>query len=146
VTVDHPDEIGRPQWQANRRLPEGRELIVTVGDFVLMLSEPSARWLLAMLAAIMAPQLEPDGDSGSPAPVGCGTLLPDVVRVRVLVGVHAYNPAEVGRPRWSGRHELEITIGEVAVYLTDASARWLVEVLTAALVEELEVSQGVGEA
>src|ERR1700730_17173026 len=146
VTVDHPEEIGRPHWKFNRRLPEGRELIVTMGDFVLMLSEPAARWLLAMLAAIMAPQLEPAGASRSPAPIGCGTLLPDVVRVRVLVGVHAYNPAEVGRPRWSGRHELVITIGEVAVYLTDAAARWLLEVLTAALVEELEVSQGVGEA
>jgi hypothetical protein len=144
--VDHPEEIGRLRWQANRRLPEGRELIVTVGDFVLMLSEPAAWCLLTMLAAIMAPDLEPEGDSGAPVPIVYGTSLSDGVRVRVEMAVHAHNPAEVGRPRWSGRHEIVVTVGEVAVYLSEAAARWLLKVLTAALVGETEVSNGVGEA
>jgi hypothetical protein len=145
VTVDHPQEIGRARWQVNRLLAEGRELIVTVGDFVLMLSEPAAWRLLTMLAAIMAPQLEPAGDPGPPASMGRGTWLSDAVRVRVQVGVHAHNPAEVGRPRWE-RQELVVTIGDVVVYLSEAAARWLLKVLTAALVGGPDASHGVGEA
>ena len=57
----------------------------------------------------------------------------------------AYTPAEVGRPRWDG-HELVVTIGDVVVYLSEAAARWLSKVLTAALAGEPEVSHGVGEA
>jgi hypothetical protein len=140
VSVAHPEEIDRPHWQANRRLPEGHELIVTVGDFVLMLSEPAARWLLAMLTAIIAPKLEPDGDSGSRAPIGCGTSLSDCVRVRVQVAVHAHNPAEVGRPRWE-RNELVLAVGDVVLVLSEPAARWLLKVLTAALAGEPEVSQ-----
>jgi hypothetical protein len=136
VTVDHPQEIGRAVWQANRLLAEGRELIVTVGDFVLMLSEPAAWRLLTMLAAIIAPDPQPEGG---------GTSLSDVVRVRVQVSVHAHNPAEVGRPRWE-RQELVVTIGDVVVYLSEAAARWLLKVLSAALVGGPEASRGVGEA
>jgi hypothetical protein len=134
--VDHPQEIGRARWHANRRLTEGRELIVTVGDFVLMLSEPAAWRLLTLLAAIMGPQPE-----GGPRPPAMG----DAVRVRVEVGVHAYNPAEVGRPRLEG-HELVVTIGDVVVYLSETAARWLLKVLSAALVGRPDVSRGVGEA
>jgi hypothetical protein len=125
-------------------LPEGRELIVAVGDLVLMLSEPTAQWLLAMLAAVMAPGPEPEGGSGLPGP-GCGTSLSDAVRVRVQVWVHAHNPAEVGRPRLE-RQELVVTIGDVVVYLSEPAARWLLKVLAAALAGEQEVSQGVGAA
>jgi hypothetical protein len=135
--VDHPQEIGRARWQANRLLAEGRELIVTVGDFVLMLSEPAAWRLLTMLAAILGPQ--PEGGPRPPASMG------DAVRVRVEVGVHAYNPAEVGRPRWE-RQELVVTIGDVVIYLSETAARWLLKVLTAALVRGPDVSHGVGEA
>jgi hypothetical protein len=138
VTVDHPQEIGRARWHANRLLAEGRELIVTVGDFVLMLSEPAAWRLLTLLAAVIAPDPQP-------ASMGGGTLLSDAVRVRVQVGVYAYNPAEVGRPRWD-HHELVVTIGDVVVYLSEAAARWLLKVLSAALVGGPDASQGVGEA
>src|ERR1700730_18180275 len=96
VTVDPPQESGRARWQVNRLLAEGRELIVTVGDFVLMLSEPAAWRLLTMLAAFIAPDLQPEGGPRPPASMGRGTLLSDAVRVRVQVGVHAYNPADVG--------------------------------------------------
>ena len=117
-----------------------------MGDFVLMLSEPAAWRLLTMLAAVIAPDPpQPEGGPRPPASMGGGTLLSDVVRVRVQVGVHAYNPAEVGRPRWDG-HELVVTIGDVVVYLSEAAARWLSKVLTAALAGEPEVSHGVGEA
>jgi hypothetical protein len=145
VTVDHPQEIGRADWQANRLLAEGRELIVTVGDFVLMLSEPAAWRLLTMLAAVMAPQSEPEGGPRAPESMGGGTSLSDAVRVRVQVAVHAHNPAEVGRPRWD-HHELVVTIGDVVVYLSEAAARWLLKVLSAALVGGPDVSRGVGEA
>jgi len=143
VTVDHPQEIGRARWQANRLLVEGRELIVTVGDFVLMLSEPAAWRLLTLLAAIIGPQ--PEGRPRPPASMGGGTSLSDAVRVRVEVGVHAHNPAEVGRPRLEG-HELVVTIGDVVVYLSETAARWLLKVLSAALVRGPDVSRGVGEA
>src|SRR5260370_640877 len=106
VTVDHPQEIGRARWHANRLLAEGRELIVTVGDFVLMLSEPAAWRLLTMLAAIIAPGRRREGARGPAA------SMPDAVRVRVEVGVHAHNPAEVGRPGWDHR-ELVVTMGDV---------------------------------
>jgi hypothetical protein len=146
VTVDHPQEIGRAHWQANRLLAEGRELIVTVGDFVLMLSAPAAWRLLTMLAAVIAPDPpQPEGGPRPPASMGGGTSLSDAVRVRVQVGVHAHNPAEVGRPRWD-HHELVVTVGDVVVYLSEAAARWLSKVLTAALAGEPEVSRGVGEA
>jgi hypothetical protein len=137
VTVDYPEEIGRPHWQANRRLPEGRELIV--------LSQPAARWLLAMLTAILDPQPDPEGGSRLPAPMAGGAALWDGVRVRVQVGVQVHNPAEVGRPRWD-RHELVVTIGDVVVYLSEAAARWLPKVLNAALAGEPDVFHGVGEA
>ena len=136
MTVDHPQEIGQARWHANRLLAEGRELIVTVGDFVLMLSEPAAWRLLTLLAAILGPQPE-----GGPRPASMG----DVVRVRVEIGVHAHNPAEVGRPRWE-RQELVVTIGDVVIYLSEAAARWLLKVLSAALVREPDSSRGVGEA
>jgi hypothetical protein len=139
VTVDHPQEIGRARWQANRRLAEGRELIVTVGDFVLMLSEPAAWRLLTMLAAVIAPDPRLEGGLRLPASMG------DAVRVRVQVGVHAHNPAEVGRPRWE-RQELVVTIGDVVIYLSETAARWLLKVLSAALVGRPDVSHGVGEA
>jgi hypothetical protein len=145
VTVDHPQEIGLAHWHANRRLPEGRELIVTVGDFVLMLSEPAAWRLLTMLAAVIAPDPQPEGGPRPPASMGGGTSVSDAVRVRVQVAVHAHNPAEVGRPRWDG-HELVVTVGDVVVYLSEAAAWWLLKVLTAALAGEPEVSRGVGEA
>ena len=77
--------------------------------------------------------------------MGRGTLLSDAVRVRVQVGVHAHNPAEVGRPRWD-HHELVVTIGDVVVYLSEAAARWLLKVLSAALVGGPDASRGVGEA
>jgi hypothetical protein len=137
--VDHPQEIGRAHWQANRLLSEGRELIVTVGDFVLMLSEPAAWRLLTLLAAVIAPDPQPEGGPRPPASMG------DVVRVRVQLGVHAHNPAEVGRPRWE-RQELVVTIGDVVIYLSEAAARWLLKVLSAALVGGPEASHGVGEA
>jgi hypothetical protein len=143
VTVDHPQEIGRARWHANRLLAEGRELIVTVGDFVLMLSEPAAWRLLTLLAAIIGPQ--PEGGPRPLASMGGGTSLSDNVRVRVQIGVHAHNPAEVGRPRWE-RQELVVTIGDVVVYLSEAAARWLLKVLRAALVGGPDVSRGVGEA
>src|SRR6266851_7071079 len=95
VSVDHPQEIGRARWHANRLLAEGRELIVTVGDFVLMLSEPAAWRLLTLLAAIIAPDPQPERGPRPPASTGGGTSLSDAVRVRVQVGVHAHNPAEV---------------------------------------------------
>ena len=139
MTVDHPQEIGRARWQANRLLAEGRELIVTVGDFVLMLSEPAAWRLLTMLAAIIAPDPQPEGGPRPPASMG------DAVRGRVQVGVHAYNPAEVGLPRWE-RQEVVVTIGDVVVYLSEAAARWLLKVLSAALVGGPAASRGVGEA
>lgn len=139
MTVDHPQEIGQARWQANRLLAEGRELIVTVGDFVLMLSEPAAWRLLTLLAAIIAPDPQPEGGPRPPASMG------DAVRVRVQVGVHAYNPAEVGRPRRE-RQELVVTIGDVVVYLSEAAARWLLKVLSAALVGGPAASRGVGEA
>jgi hypothetical protein len=139
VTVDHPQEIGRADWHANRLLAEGRELIVTVGDFVLMLSEPAAWRLLTMLAAIIAPNPQPESGPRPPASMG------DAVRVRVQLGVHAHNPAEVGRPRWD-HHELVVTIGDVVVYLSEAAARWLLKVLSAALVGGPDASRGVGEA
>jgi hypothetical protein len=143
VTVDHPQEIGRARWQANRLLPEGRELIVTVGDFVLMLSEPAAWRLLTMLAAIIGPQ--PEGGPRPPASMGGGTSLSDAVRVRVQVSVYAHNPAEVGRPRWD-HHELVVTVGDVVIYLSETAARWLLKVLKAALVGGPDASRGVGEA
>jgi hypothetical protein len=139
VTVDHPQEIGQAHWQANRLLSEGRELIVTVGDFVLMLSEPAAWRLLTLLAAIIAPDPQPEGGTRPPASMG------GVVRVRVQVAVHAHNPAEVCRPRWD-HHELVVTIGDVVVYLSEAAARWLLKVLSAALVGGPDVSRSVGEA
>jgi hypothetical protein len=145
VTVDHPEEIGRLRFKINRRLPEGRELIVTVGDFVLALSNPAARWLLAMLTAIIAPELGREGNAGPPAPIGRGVSLADGVRVRVEVAVHAHNPAEVGRPRWE-QHELVVAIGDVVVYLSEPAARWLMAVLKAALPAEPEVSHGAGTA
>jgi hypothetical protein len=111
-----------------------------VGDFVLMLSEPAAWRLLTLLAAIIGPQ--PEGGPRPPASMGGGT---DAVRVRVQVAVHAHNPAEVGRPRWE-RQELVVTIGDVVVYLSETAARWLLKVLSAALVGRPDVSQGVGEA
>jgi hypothetical protein len=77
--------------------------------------------------------------------MGGGTSLSDAVRVRVEVGVHAHNPAEVGRPRWD-HHELVVTIGDVVVYLSEAAARWLLKVLSAALVGGPDASRGVGEA
>jgi len=69
----------------------------------------------------------------------------DAVRVRVQVGVHAHNPAEVRLPRWD-HQELVVTIGDVVVYLSEAAARWLLKVLSAALVGGPDVSHGVGEA
>jgi hypothetical protein len=39
-----------------------------------------------------------------------------------------------------------VTIGDVVVYLSEAAARWLLKVLSAALVGGPDASQGVGEA
>src|ERR1700716_3796067 len=109
-----------------------------------MLSEPAAWRPLTMLAAVIAPDPpQPEGGPRPPASIGSGTSLSDAVRVRVQVGVHAHNPAEVGRPRWE-RQEGVVTIGDVVVYLSEAAARWLLKVLTAALVGGPDVSHGVG--
>jgi hypothetical protein len=145
VHVEHPEEIGRPRWGTNRRLPEGRELIVSGSNFVLMLSEPTAMWLLAMLAAIIAPQQVPHGRSQpQPAMAGGGSPTEDI-RAQVRVALRVHSRAEVGRPRWE-RHELVVTFGDVVVYLSEPAAKWLLKVLTAALAREPEVSRGVGEA
>jgi hypothetical protein len=145
VHVDHSEEIRRPRWKASGRLPETRELIVSMGDFVLMLSEPAARWLLAMLAAMIGSEHEPDGRF-DPQPAMTGGVSPaEDVGVHVQVGVRVYSRAEVGRPHWD-RHELVVTIGDVVVYLSEPAARWLSKVLTAALAGEPEVSRGVAEA
>jgi hypothetical protein len=139
--VDHPEEIRRPRWKANGGLPEARELIVSMGDFVLMLSEPTAGWLLAMLAAIVSPE----GGSELQPPRAGGVPPAEDIRVQVQVVLRVYSQTEVGRPRWD-HHELVVTIGDVVVYLSEAAARWLLKVLTAALVGGPDASRGVGEA
>jgi hypothetical protein len=145
VHVDYPEEIGQPRWKANRGLPEARELIVAMGDFVLMLSQPAAAGLVAMFAAIIAPTLEREGRSDPQPAVDRRVSPPEDIRVQVRVALRVYSRADVGRPRWD-RRELVVTIGDVVVYLSEPAARWLLEVLTAALAGEGVVSHGLGEA
>ena len=71
VNVEYPEHIDRPRWEFNDLLPESRELIVAVGDLLLMFSEPAARWLLAMLAPIVPLLAEAIGRH-SPAAAACG--------------------------------------------------------------------------
>jgi hypothetical protein len=145
VHVDHPEEIRRPRWKANGGLPEARELIVSMGDFVLMLAEPTAGWLLAMLAAIVGLEPGPEGGSELQPPRAGGVSPAEDIRVQVQVVLRVHSRSEVGRPRWD-HHELVVTIGDVVIYLSEPAARWLLKVLTAALVGGPDASHGVGEA
>jgi hypothetical protein len=140
VDVEYPEHIDRPRWEFNDLLREGRELIIPVGDLLLMFSEPAARWLLAMLAAIVPLLAEAIGQH-EPAAAACGTLVGDDIRVRIHVAVGIHHPGEIGRPRWD-RRELVITIGGVVVVFSESAARRLLDVLTAILDPPREGPEG----
>jgi hypothetical protein len=133
VDVDDPADIGRPRWKSNEFLPDGRELIVTIRDLALVLSEPAARWWLGMMAAIIGPDPELDFRRGLVAPTAFGAQGRNSMAVRVRAAVHVYHPADVNRPRWEHDDELVITLGTVTLVLSAPVARRLLEVLTVVL-------------
>jgi hypothetical protein len=132
VDVDDPADIGRPRWRSNELLPDGRELIVTIRDLALVFSEPAARWLLGMMAAIIGPDLELDFRRGLVAPTAFGAPDRNGMAVRVRAAVHVYHPGDVNRPRWE-HDELVITLGTVTLVLSQPVARRLLVALTDAL-------------
>jgi hypothetical protein len=132
VDVDDPEDIGRPRWKSNEFLPDGRELIVTIRDLAVVFSEPAARWLLGMLAAIVAGP-DPEVRRGLVAPTAFRTADRNGMAVRIQAAVHVYQPADVNRPRWEHDDELVITLGTVSLMLSKPAARRLLEVLTVVL-------------
>jgi hypothetical protein len=133
VHVDHRDQISRPRWRRNRLLPGERELVVALRDLVLILSEPAARWLLAMLEAIVESDRQARNPQGMVDHGNYKTPVWDRLTVRIQVTVHVYHPGEVQRPRWEGR-ELVVTAGDLIVLLSEPAARWLLKALAELLV------------
>ena len=132
VHVDHRDHISRPRWRCNRLLPGERELVVTLRDLVLVLSEPAARWLLAMLEPIVESGQQARNPRGTVEQGNYKTPVWDRLTVRIRVTVYVYHPGEVQRPRWEGR-ELVVTAGDLIVLLSEPAARWLLKVLAEVL-------------
>jgi hypothetical protein len=132
VIVDYPEEITRARWQADRRMPGGRELVLSIRDFqarevMLLLSEPAVRSLQEMLAAIVIPT---DGFPAPPVARAEGRWPADGVRVRLAIWVQ--DPSEVNRPCWRD-HELVVSIGGAVIFhMAEPAAIRLLEVLAAA--------------
>ena len=135
VCVDHAEDIGRPHWARTRCMPEGRGLAITIRDLRLLFAEPTARWLLAMLAAVVAPESEPGRMRGPTIGWGRGALRAEGPAVRIQVVVHVYRSGELGRPRWDGT-EWIVTAGDLVLRLSVPAARELVTVLVGFLASE----------
>jgi len=101
---------------------------MTLRDLVLLLSEPAARWLLAMLEAIIDPGSEAYDPEGQAAESACETLAHNHLAVRIQVNVQVYDPGEIGRPRWQGR-ELAVAAGDLLMIFSASAARWFLKAL-----------------
>jgi hypothetical protein len=131
VEVDDPGEVGRPAWKTGGRSTEGRALVITIGDLLMVLSEPAAGWLLALLAAIVDPTSEPEGQREPIFRRTRGTRVADVLDMRIELALHVYRPGDVGRPRWEGR-ELVFSVGNLVLVFSEPAARWFLRMLAAA--------------
>jgi hypothetical protein len=132
VHVHDCEEIGRPRWKSNPVIPGGRELFVSIRDLALVFSDPAARWLLSMLAAIMVMDEEPTGRCRSAARTSLDEPARDPLGMEIRVVVRVYRPGDVERPRWEGR-ELIVSARNLVLVLSEPAARCLLETLAAAL-------------
>jgi hypothetical protein len=131
--VDDPADVNWPCWEPNDLSPGGRKLIVTLRDVTLCLSEPAARWLLGMLAAIMPPEPELHSPRGVAAGMAEGPREGHFMTIRIQLSVHVYHPGEVNRLRWDDNRELVVSLGTLHLVLATPAAKRLLEVLTAVL-------------
>jgi len=132
VHVDELHDVGQFRWERNGLLPDGRQLMIPLGDALVVLSEPAARCFLAMLTAIVAPESEAGGVC-DPADRGVSRLpARDRLATRIQIAVHVLRPSEVGRPHWDGS-DLMVNVGGLVVVLSEPPARSLPKMLAVAI-------------
>jgi hypothetical protein len=120
-------------------MQEGRGLVIAIRDLRLVFSEPVARWLLAMLSAILAVESELGALRQPAAGWPRRALAGDVPAVRIQVVVQVYHSGELGRPRWDGT-ELVVTAGDLVLRFSERAARGLLGALMGFLASELDAA------
>src|SRR5438105_6158506 len=116
-------------------MPECRVLMIPIRDLRLVLSEPAGRWLLAMLAAFMAPESESGRLRGRTADWTLPSVASQRLPVRIQAVAYVCHPGELGRPRWEGS-ELAIATGGLVVRFSEMAVRRLLAVLAGFLAAE----------
>jgi len=123
VHMDDPAEVGQPRWERNRLLPEGRQLVVTIGELTLFFSEAAARWFLGMIEAMM-----PTGPEGADRSGWTGEAIRSGPAVRIQVVGYVCHAADIGRPRWDGA-QLVVTAGDLVLMFSEPTVSRLMNVL-----------------